>query len=87
MRQWLHVIEARTGRIVFTIPSNEGEEPPDPQAGWGAIRSIDRDSDRGLQQHLKLLSPEPKVDKVLEMAGFKRYLEVFSDLEEAIASF
>lgn len=64
-----------------------GEEPPDLESGWGAFRSIDRDRDRGLQQHFKLLNPQPNVDKVLEMAGFKQYLEVYTDLETAIASF
>jgi anti-anti-sigma regulatory factor len=64
-----------------------GEKPPDLESGWGAFRAIDRDRDRGFQQHFKLLNPQPDVDKVLEMAGFKRFLEVYTDLETAIASF
>jgi anti-anti-sigma regulatory factor len=64
-----------------------GEKPPDPESGWGAFRSIDRDRGHGLQQHFKLLGPQPKVDNVLEMAGFRQYLEVFTDLEMAVTSF
>ena len=64
-----------------------GEKPPDPEAGWGAFRAVDRDRDTGFQKHFKLLSPQPRVDQVLEMVGFKRFLEVFDDLETAIASF
>jgi anti-anti-sigma regulatory factor len=64
-----------------------GEEPPDPEAGWGAIRAIDRDRDTGPQQHIKLLNPQPRVDRVLEMAGFKQFFEVYTDLETAVASF
>ena len=64
-----------------------GEAPPDLEAGWGAFRAIDRDRDSGLQQHFKLLNPQPNVDKVLEMAGFKRFIEVYTDLETAVASF
>jgi anti-anti-sigma regulatory factor len=64
-----------------------GEAPPDLESGWGAFRSIGRDRDLGLQQHFKLLSPQPNVEKVLEMAGFKQYLEVYTDLETAVASF
>jgi len=64
-----------------------GEEPLDPEAGWGAFRAIHRDRDGGFQQHLKLLSPQPRVDQVLEMVGFKRFLEVHTDLEAAVASF
>ena len=64
-----------------------GEEPPDLEAGWAAFRSIDRDRDTGFQLHLKLLNPQPRVDHVLDMVGFKRFLEVHTDLETAVASF
>jgi anti-anti-sigma regulatory factor len=64
-----------------------GEEPPDPDAGWGAFRAIDRDREAGFQEHFKLLNPQPRVDHVLDMVGFKLFLEVYDDLEAAIASF
>lgn len=64
-----------------------GEEPLDAEAGWGAYRAIHRDREGGFQQHLKLLSPQPRVDQVLEMVGFKRFLEIYTDLETAVASF
>jgi anti-anti-sigma regulatory factor len=64
-----------------------GEQPPDPESGWGALHAIDRDIDSGLQQHFKLLNPQPKVDDVLEKTGFKRLLEVHTDLDAAVASF
>jgi hypothetical protein len=64
-----------------------GEKPPDPDAGWEAFRSIERDRDTGFQAHFKLLNPQPRVVRVLEMVGFTRFLEVYSDLEAAVASF
>jgi anti-anti-sigma regulatory factor len=64
-----------------------GEEPLDPEAGWGAYRAIHRDRDAGVQEHLKLLNPQSRVDQVLEMVGFNRFLEVYTDLEAAVASF
>jgi anti-anti-sigma regulatory factor len=64
-----------------------GEEMPDPEAGWGAFRAIHRDRDSGMQEHFKLLNPQPRVDHVLEMVGFKRFLEICTDLDVAIASF
>ena len=64
-----------------------GDALPDPEEGWGAYRAIDRDRDSGCQQHFKLLSPQPRVDSVLEMIGFKRFLDVFTDLETALAAF
>jgi anti-anti-sigma regulatory factor len=63
------------------------EEPPDLEAGWEAFRAIERDRDSGFQVHLKLLSPQPRVARVLEMVGFTHFLEVYSDLEAAVASF
>jgi anti-anti-sigma factor len=64
-----------------------GEAPPNPNEGWSAFRAIHRDRDAGPQAHFKLLSPQPRVDEVLETVGFKRFLEVVSDLEAAVASF
>jgi anti-anti-sigma regulatory factor len=64
-----------------------GEEPPDPESGWAAFRSIHRDRDVGSQVHFKILNPQPRVDRVLETVGFKRFLEVFSDMETAVASY
>ena len=63
------------------------EEPPDLEAGWDAIRALRRGPETGLQEHLKLLSPQPRVARVLEMVGFTRFLEVYSDQEDAVASF
>jgi anti-anti-sigma regulatory factor len=64
-----------------------GDELPDPESGWAAIRSIHHAQDAGFQAHLKLLNPQPRVDRMLDMVGFKRYLEVYTDREAAIASF
>jgi anti-anti-sigma regulatory factor len=64
-----------------------GETPPDPEGGWGALRSIDREREAGPQQHVKLLNPQPKVDRVLRMAGFDQFFEIFTDEKAAIASF
>ena len=64
-----------------------GEDPPNPEEGWGAFRAVLRDREAGLQPHFKLLSPQPHVDKVLRMVGFDHFLEIHTDLEAAIASF
>ena len=64
-----------------------GEATPDPEAGWGALRSIDREREAGLQQHVKLLNPQPKVERVLKMASVAGSSEIYTDQEEAVASF
>jgi anti-anti-sigma factor len=64
-----------------------GDQPPDPEAGWQAFRDIDRDRDMGFQTHFKLVNPRPAVDHVLEVVGFKHFLEIHADLDAAAASF
>ena len=64
-----------------------GEQAPDPEAGWDAFRAIHRDRESGSQEHFKLLDPQPRVDRVLEMVGFKRFMEIHTDLASAIDSF
>lgn len=60
---------------------------PDPEEGWQAFRSIDRDRGDGVQAHVKLLNLQPKVESVLETVGFKKFFEIYTDLELAVASF
>lgn len=64
-----------------------GEQPPDPESGWNAFHAIARDRDAGVQPHVKLLNPQPKVDRTLQMAGMKAYFEIHTDMQAAIASF
>jgi anti-anti-sigma factor len=65
----------------------KGEQLPDLEAGWAAIRSVDRFRDGGFQSCLKLLNPQPPVRHVLETVGFVRFLEIYTDEEAAVASF
>jgi anti-anti-sigma regulatory factor len=39
------------------------------------------------RKHVKLLSPQPDVEKTLETAGLKLFFKVFRDLESALKSF
>lgn len=64
-----------------------GDEPPDPQYGWGAFHALDRDRESGLQEKVKLLNPQPKIDRSLEITGLKEFFEIHTDLDTAIASF
>ena len=64
-----------------------GEPTTDTEEGWGALHAGQRDIEVGLQQHLKLLNPQPRVQKVLTTVGFDRFIESFDDQERAIASF
>ncbi len=64
-----------------------GERPADPQSGWSALKSIDRSKEAGLQEHVKLLQPQAYVAETFDKAGFTQFFQVFSDLNQAVASF
>jgi len=64
-----------------------GEQPADPQSGWGALKAMDRDRDRGMQKHVKLFGPQQYVAETFDKAGFTQFFEIFTDLKEAVASF
>jgi anti-anti-sigma factor len=61
--------------------TGEGEE------GWTVFEALDDPRTQGLQQRLKLLNPQPRVDSVLELVGFKDFLPVYTSRDAAIASF
>ena len=65
----------------------KGEEMPDTEHGWSAYRSMGRGSEAGMQAHIKLLNPRDEVRSVLEMVGFDRVFEMFTDRNEAVKSF
>ena len=64
-----------------------GKTPPDPESGWEALHALDRDRGSGMQHNVKLLNPQARVDRALEMTGLKQFFEIYSDRETAIASF
>src|SRR5829696_444085 len=64
-----------------------GDAQPDPESGWNALHALEQDINTGVQQHLKLLNPQPNVDKVLDTVGLKSFLEIHTDLNSAVASF
>ncbi len=65
----------------------QGEKPLDPEDGWSALHSVGKGLQSGGKQAVKLLNPSPKVDRTLEIAGLKEFFEVYTDKEQAIASF
>jgi len=64
-----------------------GEALPDTEAGWSTIRSVERTSSSGVQEHMKLACPRDEVKNVLEMVGFSHAFEIYSNLDEAVKSF
>ncbi len=64
-----------------------GHKGLDPDSGWDAIHAMENDMEAGLQKHIKLLNPQPRVEKTLERTGLRQFFEIFTDREAALASF
>lgn len=66
-----------------------GEEPPDPEAGWGAMHSMADtvEGASGYETHCKLLNPHPRVEKTLAITGFNNIFEILTDRAQAIDTF
>lgn len=56
-------------------------------SGRPSFRSLDPKRDESARQHVKLLSPQPAVEQVLDTVGLKAFFEIFNDLESAVKSF
>jgi anti-anti-sigma regulatory factor len=64
-----------------------GEQPPDPEAGWSTLKSVALDKPAGPQSWVKLLNPQPRVTRTLEMSGMNVFFNIFTDEAAALASF
>jgi anti-anti-sigma factor len=51
------------------------------------VHNMLSNSGKDKTRHLKLVSPTPHVQEVLEIAGLLDYIEVFTTLDEAVASY
>lgn len=70
-----------------TVLLFRGVTLPDEEGGWESVHVVDRDCSSGVQQHVKLLNPQPNVLHVLDVVGFTTFFEIYTDLEKAVASF
>jgi len=66
-----------------------GEDKTDFKEDREAIQAIRKERYTGfrLQEHVKLLNPSEAIKDVLDIVGFKAFFEIYTDLDEAIASF
>jgi anti-anti-sigma regulatory factor len=54
---------------------------------WTAFHGSDSGHNRGSNQNVKLLSPTKEVRGVLDLIGFSSFFEIFTDFNQAVASF
>lgn len=63
------------------------QEPPNPEHGWQAFHALEAQRDQRHEQSVKLLGPQPKVSRTLQMTGLDEFVEIYADREAALASF
>jgi anti-anti-sigma regulatory factor len=59
---------------------------PNLDDGWAALNAVAEESG-GLRKEVKLLNPQPRVDRTLEISGMKQFLEIFTEFDTAVNSF
>ena len=87
MTNLTYISSAGIVAVQSTAKLFRGESLPDVEAGWNAIRSLDKERAGGKQQNVKLLNLSPKVQSVLDMVDFAKFFEIYTDLAAAVASF
>ncbi len=67
----------------------KGQQPPNPEDGWGAMHSSSNTNitDSGFMPNFKVVNPQQRVIRTLEVTGFSQWLEVFPTQDMALASF
>ena len=66
----------------------QGEEPPDPEYGWSALHSMERDAEDGkTQEVVRLCGMQPAVAEVLQRTGIDAMFPSYPDREAALAAF
>ena len=64
-----------------------GQQPPDPQFGWNAFHELEHDEQPTIDPHLKLVRPQPSVQRTLDITGMSALFAIFPDRASAIRSF
>ena len=64
----------------------QGEEAPDPEYGWQAVHALERGLGGDTEKRLKILRAQPQVAQLLRRPSFARFLDVYTDLDAAVAS-
>ncbi len=64
-----------------------GEGATNQESGWESFRSIDRQASKGRHMNVKLLRPQPRVMRSLEMAGYPEFFEIYANIPDALLSF
>jgi anti-anti-sigma factor len=66
----------------------QGQEPPDPEYGWGAMHEVGRAVEEGgVQTAVQLCGLQPEVREVIERTGLDRLFPIHPDRATALAAY
>lgn len=63
-----------------------GEQTPDTENGWAVLKTLDDARAPSGQPQLALVNPTTRVDRVLDLAGLKSFIPIYSDTASALAA-
>jgi len=64
-----------------------GDSIPDPDKTWTTFNEMKNDINKMTGTCCKIVNLQPKVKQSLEITGMLKYLDIYDDLETALASF
>ncbi len=64
-----------------------GQKVNEREVGWAAFHAITRERGGAPQVHVKLLGLNERIRGILDLVGFTSFFEIFSTLNQAVASF
>lgn len=70
---------------IVKIFAGQSAQPKD--GGRPSFGAINKEQDAPVRAHVKLLSPQPAVEQVLDLVGLKLFFDIHTDFEIAVNSF
>ncbi|MBI5822717.1 MAG: STAS domain-containing protein [Chloroflexi bacterium] len=64
-----------------------GQSTHSKEGGRPSFKAINLEQDGSIRAHVKLLSPQPAVEQVLDVVGLKHFFEIHTDLDTAVKSY
>ena len=74
-------------RSILTISKMLASENTDQLGEESASENVARESEKTNSTYIKLLNPQPGIRRVLRIAGFDNFVEIYEDKEQAVRSF
>lgn len=65
----------------------QGDQPSEPAKAWSSFNEMRKDIEKMTGTCCKIVHMQPKVKQSMEITGMLKYLDIYDDLDKALASF